>query len=150
MSKIIGRNKQVEQLEKLLNSDKSELVAIYGRRRVGKTFLIRETYKKHIIFEVSGIPSGSYKDQLKNFYNEICNRKKAFLKKDIPKNWFEAFNLLSDYIESKRGDEKKVLFIDEFPWMYTHKSKFVQMFSHFWNSYCSKRTDLVVVKNLSD
>lgn len=145
MSKIIGRDKQVEQLEKLLDSSKSELVVIYGRRRVGKTFLIRETYKKHTIFEMSGIPDGSYADQLTNFYNEICSRKKTFAKKKVPKNWLEAFNLLGKYIDSKSGDRKKVLFIDEFPWMYTHKSKFVQLFGHFWNSYCSKRTDLVVV-----
>lgn len=145
MSKIIGREIQVQQLEKLLNSDKSELVVIYGRRRVGKTFLIRETYKKHIIFEVSGIPDGSYKDQLTNFYDEICSRKKAFGKKEIPKNWLEAFKLLGEYIDSKKGDKKQVLFIDEFPWMYTHKSKFVQLFGHFWNSYCSKRNDLIVV-----
>ena len=145
MSKIIGRDRQVEQLEKLINSDKSELVVIYGRRRVGKTFLIRATYKKYIIFEVSGIPGGIYKDQLTNFYNEICRQKKTFAKKEVPKNWLEAFNIFGEYIDSKGGDEKKVLFLDEFPWMYTHKSKFVQLFGHFWNSYCSKRNDLVVV-----
>lgn len=145
MSKIIGRDREVEQLEGSLNSDKSELVVIYGRRRVGKTFLIRETYKKHMIFEVSGIPGGIYKDQLTNFYNGICSQKKTFAKKEVPKNWLEAFNILGEYIDSKGGDEKKVLFLDEFPWMYTHKSKFVQLFGHFWNSYCSKRSDLVVV-----
>jgi AAA+ ATPase superfamily predicted ATPase len=145
MSKIVGRERQVEQLEELLHSSKSELVVIYGRRRVGKTFLIRETYKKHMVLEVSGIPDGSYSEQLTNFYNEICAHKKAFAKKETPQNWLEAFNLLGKYIDSKTGGGKKVVFIDEFPWMYTHKSKFIQLFSHFWNSYCSKRTDLIVV-----
>lgn len=145
MSRIIGRDDQVEQLEKLLLSDKSELVVIYGRRRVGKTFLIREVYRKYTIFEVSGIADGSYRDQLTNFYNEICNRKKVFRRKQIPNNWLEAFNLLGEYVDSKKSNKKQVIFIDEFPWMYTHKSKFVQLFGHFWNSYCSKRDDLIVV-----
>lgn len=145
MSKIIGREREIEQLEKLLNSTKSELAVIYGRRRVGKTFLIREIYKNKTIFEVSGIPDGSYLNQLKNFYNQLCKLQKTFKKEEVPKNWLEAFNLLGKYIDGKNTLEKKVVFIDEFPWMYTHKSKFVQMFGHFWNSYCTKRTDLVVI-----
>ena len=144
MNKIIGREKQIELLQNALISDKSELIAIYGRRRVGKTFLIRETYAKEIIFEISGIPDGSLNDQLINFYNEISKKSKKFLKKEPLTNWMEAFNMLGEYIDSLKST-KKVVFIDEFPWMYTHKSKFVQMFGHFWNSYCAKRNDLVVV-----
>lgn len=105
MNKLIGRENQVEELEKLQSSVKSELVVIYGRRRVGKIFLIRQTYKKQTIFEVSGIPDGSYKDQLTNFYDEICNRKKAFAKREIPNNWLEAFKLLGQYIDSKSGSK---------------------------------------------
>jgi uncharacterized protein len=101
--------------------------------------------KKHLIFEVSGIPDGSYKDQLINFHNEISRCKKAFAKREVPVNWLEGFNLLGEFIDSKKGKEKKVLFIDEFPSMYPRRSKFIQLFSHFWNSYCSKRTDLIVV-----
>ena len=71
MNRLIGREKQVKDLNRALVSDKSELVVIYGRRRVGKTFLIRETYKKQIVFEVAGIPDGSYKEQLINFFNEL-------------------------------------------------------------------------------
>jgi AAA+ ATPase superfamily predicted ATPase len=144
MNRIIGREKQIELLKNALISDKSELIAIYGRRRVGKTFLIRETYAKEIILEISGIPDGSLNDQLINFYNEISKKFKKFLKKEPLKNWMEAFNMLGEYIDSLKST-KKVVFIDEFPWMYTHKSKFVQMFGHFWNSYCAKRNDLVVV-----
>ena len=144
MNKIIGREKQIELLQNALISDKSELIAIYGRRRVGKTFLIRETYAKEIIFEISGIPDGSLNDQLINFYNEISKKSKKSFKKEAPTNWMEAFNMLSEYIDNLKST-KKVVFIDEFPWMYTHKSKFVQMFGHFWNSYCAKRNDLVVV-----
>ena len=145
MSKIIGREKQIEHLKNALASDKSELIAVYGRRRVGKTFLIRETYKKQTVFEVSGIPDGSYKEQLTNFFNEVCRRKKSFSKMSEPTNWLEAFDILGEYIDGLKVTDKKLIFIDEFPWMYTHKSKFVQMFGHFWNSYCTKRDDLIVV-----
>jgi hypothetical protein len=63
----------------------------------------------------------------------------------VPNDWQEAFKLLSQYIDTLRGKNKKVLFIDEFPWMHTQRSKFISMFAHFWNDYCTKRTDLVVV-----
>lgn len=145
MRKVIGREKQVDQLRSGLTSDRSELVVIYGRRRVGKTFLIRETYAKEMFFEVSGIPDGSYQEQLINFYEEICKKSRKFKKVAPPVNWLEAFNLLSNYLDTLKGKGKKVVFMDEFPWMDTHKSKFVQMFGHFWNSYCAKRNDLIVV-----
>ncbi len=145
MRRVIGREKQLELLNNALNSDQSELIAIYGRRRVGKTFLIRETYKKQMVFEVSGIPDGSYADQLANFYNVLCSKKSNFSNRDIPKNWLEAFLMLTEYLDGLKRKEKLVIFIDEFPWMYTQRSKFVQLFGHFWNSYCTKRDDLIVV-----
>ena len=145
MRKIIGRERQIEQLLGALKSDKSELIAVYGRRRIGKTFLIRQAYAKDIIFEVSGIADGSFKEQLTNFYNEICKRSRKFGTKPTPLNWMQAFEMLGKYIDGLKGKNKKVIFMDEFPWMNTHKSKFVQLFAHFWNSYCTKRDDLVIV-----
>ena len=145
MGKLIGREKEVEILQDLLKSDKSELIAIFGRRRVGKTFLIRETYKNETIFDVTGIYQGSYNQQLTNFHNQINNRSKDFKKKETPKDWLEAFTLLGEFIDTINSSEKKVIFIDEFPWMYTHRSNFVSLFAHFWNNYCTKRDDLVVV-----
>ncbi|MGS2725868.1 AAA family ATPase [Psychroserpens sp. BH13MA-6] len=145
MNAVIGRESQLKLLAEALDSNKSELVVVYGRRRVGKTFLIREAYKKQIVFEISGIPDGSYKDQLSNFHNVLCRLDAAFKDEPTPENWLDAFALLSDYLDSLKGSGKKVVFIDEFPWMYTRRSKFVQLFGHFWNSYGSKRKDLIVV-----
>lgn len=145
MKTVIGREKQLKLLNDALYSNKSELVVIYGRRRVGKTFLIREAYKKQIVFEVSGIPDGSYKEQLTNFYYELCKHEKSFDHANKPGNWLDAFAMLSTYLNGLKTKEKKVVFIDEFPWMYTQRSKFVQLFGHFWNSYCTKRSDLIVV-----
>jgi AAA+ ATPase superfamily predicted ATPase len=131
MRKVIGREKEIELLNNAISSDKSELIAIYGRRRVGKTFLIRETFSKEMIFEVSGIPDGSFKEQLMNFHIELSKKYNNPTKSTAPVNWMEAFALLGDYIDTLKKSSKKVIFIDEFPWIYTHKSKFVQMFSHF-------------------
>ncbi len=145
MSKVIGRKSELNTLQLAINSGKSELIAIYGRRRVGKTFLIRESFKKEIVFEVSGIPDGSYNQQLTNFFNKIVEKSNNFKNRNVPKDWLEAFNLLGEYISGLKTLEKKVIFIDEFPWMHTPKSNFISLFSHFWNDYCTKRDDLVVV-----
>jgi AAA+ ATPase superfamily predicted ATPase len=145
MGMVIGRENQLFLLKNALISNKSELVAVYGRRRVGKTFLIRETYKKHFVFELSGIPQGDIKDQLMNFYQELVKKSKKMAKYPKPANWMEAFSLLEKFIDGLTTKGKKVVFLDEFPWIYTQKSKFIQLFAHFWNNYCSKRSDLVVV-----
>lgn len=145
MGMVIGRENQLFLLNNALISNKSELVAVYGRRRVGKTFLIRETYKKHFVFELSGIPQGDIKDQLMNFYQELVKKSKKIAKYPKPANWMEAFSLLEKFIDGLTTKGKKVIFLDEFPWIYTQKSKFIQLFAHFWNNYCSKRSDLVVV-----
>ena len=145
MAVVIGREKEVQILKNALASDKSELIVLYGRRRVGKTFLIRETYAKEIVLEVSGIHKVNFKTQRTNFYNEIVKKLKRFSKRKVPTDWMEAFAMLGDYIDTIKGAQKKVVFIDEFPWMNTHKSSYVPIFAHFWNNYCSKRRDLVVV-----
>jgi uncharacterized protein len=144
MGNIIGRKSELEQLNEALLNDKSELIAIYGRRRVGKTFLVREFYNKHLVFEISGLFGGSRKDQLENFKKELQKKVEKNIV-SIPATWLEAFSQLEKYLESLKGKKKKVVFIDEFPWLATAKSQFLMAFENFWNSYCTKRSDLIVV-----
>lgn len=144
MNKIVGRNHEISLLKQALNSDKSELLAIYGRRRVGKTFLIREFFKSEIIFEVSGLYNGTMKDQLNNFSREISKKAKKTENKNAS-DWFDAFALLENYLDKQKSTKKKVIFIDEFPWIATAKSKFLTAFENFWNRYCTQRSDLIVV-----
>ena len=129
-------------MSKVLISNRPELVAVYGRRRVGKTFLIREVCKSNICFEFSGIHNGSLKQQLQNFHftlSSFGNQRKK------PSDWIEAFYQLSQHIDSLKSKKKHVIFIDEFPWLDTRKSNFLPAFDNFWNSYASKRDDLVVI-----
>lgn len=144
MSRIIGRIAEQMILKTAFENDKSELIALYGRRRIGKTFLIREYYKSSIVFEVTGLFSGNLNDQLENFTKEIKKRTKK-LNADTPTSWLDAFTKLEAYIDSLQSTKKKVVFIDEFPWMATARSKFLMAFENFWNTYCSKRDDLIVV-----
>lgn len=145
MSKIIGRKNEIEILNKAFKSSDSRLIAVYGRRRVGKTFLIREYFKSNIKFELTGINNGIYSDQLKNFAFTLRKTSSKHSNISIPKDWLEAFNMLEMYLDSLKGKKKKVVFIDEFPWLATRKSRFLGAFENFWNSYASKRDDLVVV-----
>jgi AAA+ ATPase superfamily predicted ATPase len=142
---MVGRNYEINRLLNSLKSNDSELIAVYGRRRVGKTFLIRNIYKEHIKFEVSGLYQGEKEQQLDIFFDELKKASLRFLEDDRPKSWKDAFELLKKYINGLRGKEKKVIFIDEMPWLDTHKSDFRMYFGHFWNTYCEKRNDLIVV-----
>ncbi|MDP2387064.1 MAG: ATP-binding protein [Bacteroidota bacterium] len=142
MKSLVGRKQEITLLTGALKSNRSELIVVYGRRRIGKTYLIREVYKNHIQFEFSGIHKASFRDQLKNF-NLTLSAKSS--KSKHSSDWIEAFYQLSKFLNKLKSKQKKVIFIDEFPWLDTRKSNFLGAFDNFWNSYASKRKDLVVV-----
>lgn len=146
MSKVIvGRYLEKKMLDQALSSKRSELVAVYGRRRIGKTYLIREYYSKHIIFSFSGLRNGRRKEQIENFMIEL-NERLGIADSENPDNWLQTFHLLKKYLMGiKQTQRKKVIFIDEFPWVDTLRSGFLPAFENFWNTYCATRNDLIVV-----
>ena len=139
---FIGREKEQRKLLQALNSDNSEFIAVYGRRRIGKTFLIRETYGKEIVFQHTGLVSGNMKRQLQGFCMSLMDA--GVQGKCVAKDWYEAFHLLSQFLSTCRSG-KKVVFLDELPWMDTPRSEFVSALDHFWNGWCSARHDIVLV-----
>ena len=129
---FIGRDKEIDILEKYYNSSKSEIVAVYGRRRVGKTYLIRQTMENRFDFEYVGLYKTAASIQRQEFQRNIDEH--TGVKNKVPKDWFEAFDNLKKYLLSL-NKEKVVIFLDELPWMDTHRSNFLSAFSSFWNSW---------------
>ena len=145
LSKIVGRSLEKEKLEEALNSHRSELIAIYGRRRIGKTHLIREFYSQYFTFSFTGLSDGTRSDQLENFMIELRESSGKF-HGEKPANWLQAFSILKQYLKGiRKTKKKKVIFIDEFPWVDTMRSGFLPAFENFWNTYCTTRSDLIVV-----
>ena len=139
---IIGRNKEQRLLLSLLESNKSEFAAVYGRRRVGKTYLVRETFNYNFAFQHTGIQDATMKEQLEEFHHSLLI---AGLKKSKkPRNWSQAFFMLGQLLATMQ-EGKKVVFIDELPWMDTPCSKFVTSLDHFWNGWAATRKDIVLV-----
>lgn len=146
MELIVGRAAEQKILTEKLKSKKPELIAIYGRRRVGKTYLIRTFCKKELMFEMSGIHEASLKDQLKNFSLALGHATRSPAPLAIPPDWIQAFDDLDRYlIDPLPTSQSAVLFFDEFPWLQTPKSNFLQAFDHWWNSSGSKRSHLKVI-----
>jgi len=144
---IIGREEEIKILDNTLQSKKAEFLAVYGRRRVGKTYLIYEHLKNEMVFSFSGSFEQPAKTQIDNFFREylrLTNGKKETI---TPKNWNEAFSYLTDYLyEIKSSTEKKaVVFIDEMPWLDTPRSGFVSALEYFWNQHGSKMDHLLLI-----
>jgi AAA+ ATPase superfamily predicted ATPase len=146
---MIGRIKEVKELNRLYEGNRSELVVIYGRRRVGKTYLVNETFKDRITFRHTGLSpieiknSGALKAQLEHFYLSLQMQGLRGEKK--PKNWLEAFALLEKLLISKDDGRRQVVFIDELPWLDTQRSGFVTAFEAFYNGWCSAHNNIMVI-----
>ena len=142
MNKLfIGREKEQQLLNEYISSDQSEFIAVYGRRRVGKTFLIQHVIGNDYAFYVAGMNNVSMRMQLKNFMQGIRKKKGSM---PPAESWLDAFIALEDYLESL-PDGRKIVFIDEMPWMDTPRSNFISGLEHFWNSWASWRDDIKLI-----
>lgn len=140
---MIGRSTETTLLKSLLVSSKSEFVAVYGRRRVGKTFLIRRAFEQGFAFQVTGLANANTEQQLLNFHIAL-EKMGAHVSEKPAENWLYAFLYLSNHLE-KMGEGKKIIFIDELPWFDTKGSGFIQALEHFWNSWASARSDVILI-----
>lgn len=141
---MIGRKKESTILTSLKNQDKPAFVALYGRRRIGKTYLIRHVFENQFSFYITGIANVPQQVQLVNFYSALVRSFPWLENKSVPKDWFQAFQYLISALEQD-GDKQKILFLDELPWLAQPSSGFIPALEHFWNSWASARKDIVLI-----
>ncbi len=143
---IIGRREEIKILAQIRQSKEAEFLAVYGRRRVGKTFLIREYFSdKGVYLETAGVKGLSLTEQLENFSDAFS---KVFLKNlsiKVPRSWKEAFELLTEQIKSAGKNKKVIIFFDELPWLASSKSGFIPALDYYWNLYWSRLPNLILV-----
>lgn len=144
--KVVGRKAEIAILQSALTSPEAELISLTGRRRIGKTYLIRNTYRERIIFELEGVMGRSRYSQLQNFAFRLQEASGSDEELPVPPDWMTAFHRLTQFLKDQiNPEEKKVVFIDELPWLATHKSDFLTGFGYFWNSFASRHNLLVVI-----
>lgn len=142
---LIGREKEQEILRKAWTSKRSEMIAIIGRRRVGKTFLVRSFFENQFSFEITGIQDAPQQEQLKNFKVQMDKASDNKLPVEQPKNWMDAFLLLISHLESQGSKKRKVVFLDELPWLATKKSGFLRALGYFWNSWAYNQNVVLLI-----
>ncbi|MFT4554392.1 MAG: AAA+ ATPase superfamily predicted ATPase [Chlamydiales bacterium] len=143
---IIGRETELQTLKETIDSQNSEFIAIYGRRRVGKTYLINEFYQdKGVYFELTGRKGASKSNQLKNFTTVFADTFDRGKKEELPEDWDEALTRLRYKIEGIDPAKKIILFFDELPWLASAKSGFLEALDLFWNRYMSRRNNVILV-----
>ena len=140
---IIGRERERRTLARCESSEKPEFVAVYGRRRVGKTYMVTEHFANRFAFSLTGVSDGTMKEQLREFHRALEKHYRGSF--PVPKGWAEAFGLLEGRIEHDPAAGKKTIFIDEMPWLDTPKSGFLSALEHFWNAFASRRPDILLI-----
>lgn len=139
---LVGRKKEAKLLKDVLQDECSHFVAVYGRRRIGKTFLIRESFGYRFTFQHAGLSEGGMKEQLFAFTSSLKDAGYQFAKR--PTNWLEAFEGLKELVRQSK-ESRKVIFLDELSWMDTQKSDLMVALENFWNSFASARKDIVLI-----
>ena len=141
---LAGRASEQAELADALKSDRPELIAVYGRRRVGKTYLIRSFFAEKICLELTGARDARLKDQLVNFVRALEARVPYPLA--VPASWADAFEVLKRYLaELPTNGERRVVFLDELPWLASPRSGFLSALDHFWNTFASRQRNLILV-----
>ena len=144
MENIIGREPEIKRLKACANSPRPEFVALYGRRRVGKTFLINQTFKNQFAFKMTGVIEGSLRDQFIAFSDAMNDY--GFALPEPPKDWMSAFIMLKNALRSKMADDKCcIVFIDELPAMDAEGSNVASAVGYFWNSWASLQDNIVFI-----
>ena len=142
--RIIARSEEIKRLNRCLNETDAQLVILYGRRRIGKTFLINEFFDGRFDFKITGAWQETGDVQLRNFAEELSAHLRHPI--DTPADWISAFRMLREYLSGLPSDEKHVVFFDELPWLDTPHSGFLPAFEHFWNDYgCSVHNLIFIV-----
>jgi hypothetical protein len=142
MNELIGRNAETQELEKRFNSGKPEFVAVYGRRRIGKTYLIKNVFAKRLAFYMTGTYDATRKEQLSHFARQYSEYTGGYCA--VPENWGEAFELLKSLIKNYKK-KRAVVFLDELPWLDSRKSGFLKELELFWNSWGSDCNNLMLI-----
>ena len=146
---MIGRKRETKELNRLYESGRAELVAIYGRYRIGKTYLVDETFEGRITFKHAGLspadeePTGLLKAQLQHFYNSLILHGMEACEK--PENWLDAFLLLEKFLQKIDNGSRQLIFLDELPWLDSPRSGFLRGFEGFWNTWGCHRKNLMVI-----
>lgn len=139
---IIGRTREIERLLRYIASQRSEFIAIYGRRRIGKTFLVRELFEHEFAFRITAKENATTREQLMNFSEAIQRTTGSACQ---IRDWSHAFRILAHHIEQDQSESPKIIFFDELPWFDTGGSKFVSALEHFWNDWACYRHDIKLI-----
>jgi uncharacterized protein len=145
MENIVGRKSQIGDLQAAMVSNRAEMVALIGRRRIGKTFLVKQVYENRINFELTGIQYANKKEQIQNFLMQVAKYCPNHEVQKKPDSWLEAFFLLANALENQKTLQKKVVFIDELPWLGSKRSDFIKGLSWFWNSWAESKKIVLVI-----
>ena len=144
MKTIIGRDAEIEKLGALAQSPRSEFLALFGRRRVGKTFLVNQVFKNQFAFKMTGVIEGTLSDQFTAFADAM--EEFGYDMPERPKDWMSAFVMLKNALKkSAKDDERRIIFIDELPALDAENSNVAGAVGYFWNSWASLQDNVVLI-----
>ncbi len=142
---VVGREIEISKLNALLEYDNAELVMVYGRRRVGKTYIIKNTYGTKMDFQFTGGKFTDTDEHLEQWALKLTEAAAGKIHFETPKDWLQAFRQLQTYLDSLRSSKKRIVFLDEVPWLDKHKSGFLAALEYHWNDWMTDQNLILVL-----
>lgn len=142
---VVGRKAEIQLMRTCLKQERAQLLAVIGRRRVGKTFLIREVYKENKVFEMTGFKDADLQMQLVNFTLQLNKFFPSETMLEVPADWLSAFNMLTTQLEKTKKKVTPVVFFDELPWIAGKGGGFLEALAHWWNNWASQQKIVAVI-----
>ncbi|MFH1831150.1 MAG: ATP-binding protein [Pseudomonadota bacterium] len=143
MRKFVGRHNYLKKLENIWNQHKVGLISIYGRRRVGKTELIRVFSRNKAAWIFEAIEGENTASQIKHFLNQLSQFTKEPYLRDLDyKDWPPVFDLLSNKIKQKKD---LIVAFDELSWMAARKTKLISYIKYYWDKEWKYHPHLLLI-----
>jgi hypothetical protein len=144
---FVGRKNELRMLNDAYRSGKDELVVLYGRRRIGKSSLVKRfAEKKKAYYEFEALEGETTPGQINHFLQQLKKQIDDPILDSVRfANWEQVFTYLTEKVINRKSKVKKILFLDELPWMAAGRIRLVSLLKYYWDNHWKSKHVMLIL-----